>query len=237
MNKLLPLIIVFLLATEFLKAQYPTHVNSQKFSELINSEEGVLLDVRTAQEYSRGHIEGSTLISTNDRSFVNKVSLLQKDKPIYIYCLTGSRSKMVANYLSQNGYTKIYNLARGILEWQQYGYPIVQSTSVVASASKTYTEQDFANLIKTNNVVLVDFHAPWCAPCKKLSPIIDQVKKDYQGKAKIEKVDIEANKSLKNAYQIQSIPGLLLFKNGKQVWKHTGPISYDDLKAKINQHL
>ena len=67
-------------------AQETQDVDSKTFSDLIKSGEGIILDVRTSQEYSRGHIENSTLISTNDRKFVEKVSLLQKDKPLYVYC-------------------------------------------------------------------------------------------------------------------------------------------------------
>ncbi len=219
------------------EAQVPMNVDSKMFFDLIKSEEGIILDVRTPNEYSRGHIEGSTLISTSDQKFIEKVSLLQKGKPVYVYCLTGSRSRAVANYLSQKGYKKVYNLARGILEWQQYGYSVKQSNAVIASSNKTYSNSEFAQLLSSESVVLIDFHAPWCAPCKKMMPTIDKLQKDYSGKALVKKIDIEANNSLKNTYKIQSIPEIVLFKNGKEVWRKTGISSYDDLSLEINKYL
>jgi thioredoxin len=218
-------------------AQEIKHVDAKQFSELIAGGEGIILDVRTSQEYSQGHINNSTLISTNDPKFVEKVSLLQKDKPIFIYCLTGSRSYAVANYLVRNGYSNIYNLGRGILEWQRYGYPITQSKNPVASASKSYSESEFNVILSKNKTVLVDFHATWCAPCKKMAPIIEQVKNEYKGKATIEKVDVQSNKSLQKAYNVQSIPELILFQNGKEVWRKSGVISYDELSKVVDQYL
>lgn len=218
-------------------AQEIKNVDSKEFSEIIKSGDGIILDVRTPQEYSQGHIENSTLISTNDREFVEKVSLLQKGKPIYVYCLTGSRSRAVANYLSKNGFNKVYNLSRGVMEWQQYGYALTKSANPIASDSKTYDQAEFNKLLNSKNVVLIDFHAPWCAPCKQMSPIIEKLQKEYTGKATIEKVDIVTNKTIKDNYNIASIPGLIIFKNGKEVWKHTGLISYVDLSKVINKYL
>ena len=218
-------------------AQDFQHVDSKTFSELANSGRGIILDVRTPQEYSRGHIEGSTLISINDSKVIEKISLLQKEKPIYVYCLTGSRSRSVANYLSKNGFSKVYNLQRGIMEWQRFGYPIIQSNAPIANNSRAFNESEFNSLISSKELVLIDFHATWCAPCKKMSPIIDKLQEAYAGKAIVSKIDVEANKSLKNSYEVQSVPGLILFNNGKEVWRHTGIISYDDLSSVINQYL
>lgn len=218
-------------------AQGVKHVDSKTFLSLISTGDGVILDVRTQQEYSRGHLENSTLISTTDRKFVEKVSLLQKTKPIYIYCLTGSRSYAVANYLSKSGYTNIYNLRRGLVEWQRYGYQIVQDKNPVASTSKVYTTAEMNKMVTTNDLVLLDFHAPWCAPCKKMAPVIDKLQSNYKGKAVVKKIDIEANKALQNHYQIESIPGLVLFKDGKAIWKHTGVIGYEELDSILKKHL
>jgi thioredoxin 1 len=237
MNRLFLLMIIASFGLSNAKTQNVKNVDSKAFAELIASNEGIILDVRTLQEYKQGHIENSTLISTNDPKFVEKVKLLQKDKPLYIYCLTGSRSRAVANYLSKNGYSKVYNLTHGILEWQRYGNKITQSASPIANTGKTYSELEFNKLLQSKDVVLVDFHAPWCAPCKKMAPIIEELRKDYSGKAAIEKIDVQANKTLQNVYKVESIPGLILFKNGKEVWKYTGVISYVDLSKKINQYL
>lgn len=219
------------------KAQAPFNIDAVEFNNLIQTQQGIVLDVRTPQEYSRGHIDNSTLINIADRNFISKISLLQKDKPIYIYCLTGSRSRSAANYMAKNGFKKVYNLQRGILDWQRNNLPVIKSAATTNSNSITYNNDTFNTLIKSDKLVLIDFHAPWCAPCKSMSPVIKKLAADYKGKAKIEKVDVEANRLIAEANQIQSIPGFILFKNGKKVWTHKGIISYNDLSELLNSHL
>jgi thioredoxin 1 len=218
-------------------AQVPQNIDAKKFQELTLSENGVIVDVRTSQEYSRGHIEGSTLISVSDREFVNKISLLQKNKPVYLYCLTGSRSRSAANYMAKIGFSKVYNLQRGIIDWNHCGFPTVQSKVTIASKSIKYSEQSFQELINAKKVVLIDFHAPWCAPCKKMRPVIEKLAKEYKGKANVEKVDVEANKPITETYKVQTIPGFVLFIEGQKVWSHTGMITYDELSKTLQQYL
>ncbi|HCY40012.1 MAG TPA: hypothetical protein DHV48_01425 [Prolixibacteraceae bacterium] len=226
--------VVFLLN---LSAQVVQNVNALNFKELIATENAIILDVRTPQEYSRGNIQGSTLINIADPGFVSRINMLQKDKTILIYCLTGSRSSVAANYMTRLGFKKIYNLQQGIMDWNRQGYPLIQSNQAVASTSPAYTEQSFAKLLQANKLVLVDFHAVWCAPCKAMNPVIDKVSADFKGKAKVEKVDVEANKIITAAYQVQTVPGFVLFKEGKKVWSHSGTISYNDLAVVIKKYL
>jgi thioredoxin 1 len=218
-------------------AQSVQNVNALKFKELIAKGDYILVDVRTPDEFSRGHIQGSTAINVADPGFPSKVALLQKDKTILIYCLTGSRSSYAARYLIQNGFKKVYNLQNGIMDWSQQGFPLEQSSQTVASASPAYTEQSFNKLLKDNKLVLVDFHAVWCAPCKAMNPVIDKVSANFKGKAQVIKIEVESNKSIASAWQVQSVPGFVLFKEGKKVWSHNGTISYDDLALAIKKFI
>jgi len=220
-----------------MSAQGLQNVDAIKFKQLIATEDAILLDVRTPGEYSRGHIKGSTSINIADPEFVSKVGLLQKEKTILIYCLSGSRSSVSANYLSQKGFKKIYNLQQGLMDWNREGYALEQSSQAVAGTGTTYTEQSFSKLLKENKLVLADFHAVWCAPCKAMNPVLDKVSTDFKGKAKVEKVDIEINKEIASLYQVQSVPGFVLFKEGKKVWSHNGTISYNDLSVVIKKYL
>ncbi len=237
MYKLLLITIPLLMSMFITTAQSTLHVNAVEFNNLMKSEKGVILDVRTPQEYSRGHIDGSTLINIADREFTTKVNLLQKDKPVYIYCLTGSRSRAAANYMAQQGFSKVYNLQRGILDWQQNNLPVVQSQATVASKSKTYSKSDFDQLVQSEKLVLVDFHAVWCAPCKQMSPVIDKLSQNYKGKVKVEKIDVEANREIAQSNQIQSIPGFVLFKDGKKAWTHKGMITHAELENVLNSNM
>jgi thioredoxin 1 len=85
--------------------------------------------------------------------------------------------------------------------------------------------------------VLVDFWAPWCGPCKMLSPVIDEIAAEYEGKVKVVKVNTDANISLSSQYQITSIPCLILFKNGNVIQRVTGFKSKNDLKKLIDSVL
>mgnify|MGYP000847658070 FL=1 len=81
---------------------------------------------------------------------------------------------------------------------------------------------DFNELINSTKPTLVDFYADWCSPCKMMSPIIDETKKDLGGNATILKVNIDNNASVANKYGIRSIPTLVLFKEGEIVWRQSG---------------
>jgi rhodanese-related sulfurtransferase len=102
------------------------NIGSQPFADLLQEEGALLLDVRTPSEHQSAKIDGSTLVPINQ--FEDYISSLPKDKdtPILVYCHSGSRSRFASQQLSALGYTRVYNLARGILDWYQQGYPIVQ---------------------------------------------------------------------------------------------------------------
>jgi len=99
-------------------------VNAETFKKLIEPGDGVLIDVRTPEEYESGHIAGAQNINVNDGSFVEKITSLPKDKTIYVYCRSGKRSLKAAGILSENGFKIIYNLDSGILGWQSKGFPV-----------------------------------------------------------------------------------------------------------------
>lgn len=237
MNKKISTILILIITGISAFSSEYQNVDAKTFQKLIQSGKGVIVDVRTSGEYSRGHIEGSTLISINDKAAVKKVNLLQKDKPVYLYCLSGSRSRSVAAYLSKNGFSHVYNLQRGIMEWQSYGLPLVINDAPKASSSRTFSQSEFNSILSSSPLVLVDFQAPWCAPCKKMNPIVDEIQENYKDKIHVQKMDVEANTSLQKTYEVVSIPGFILFKNGQKVWQHTGVMTYNELSKVIEAQL
>jgi thioredoxin 1 len=87
----------------------------------------------------------------------------------------------------------------------------------------------FSELINNSEPVLVDFFAEWCGPCKTMAPILSEVSKELQGRARILKVDIDKNPQAANQYNIRSVPTLLLFKQGQVVWQKSGVVPAREL--------
>ncbi len=95
---------------------------------------------------------------------------------------------------------------------------------------------DFKNLINQDKPTLVDFFATWCGPCRAQAPILEDVKQRVGDKANIIKIDIDKNRDLAMAYRVQSVPTLIMFKNGEAVWRAVGVQQADELERKINDH-
>ena len=95
----------------------------------------------------------------------------------------------------------------------------------------------FSELLKTPEPVLVDFSAEWCGPCKQLKPILEQLKSKIGDSAKIIKIDVDKNKSLSDQFQIRSVPTLILFKDGKSVWRQSGVVPATTLEGIIKQYV
>jgi thioredoxin 1 len=94
----------------------------------------------------------------------------------------------------------------------------------------------FAELIRSEVPTFVDFSAEWCGPCKMMAPILLELKGLVGDKAKIIKIDIDKNPGVASSYQVQSVPTLILFKNGKIMWRQSGVVTTEHLKRVIDQH-
>ena len=99
-------------------------------------------------------------------------------------------------------------------------------------------DADFETTVVQSDIpVLVDFWAPWCGPCKMIAPILDEIAPEFEGKAKIVKINVDDNQLVAGQFGVRSIPTLLLFKNGQLVATQVGALPKNQLAAFINQHL
>jgi thioredoxin 1 len=95
---------------------------------------------------------------------------------------------------------------------------------------------NFETIINDSRPVIVDFHALWCGPCKVQSPILKELAAELGDRIKVIKIDVDQNNAIASQYQIQSVPTLIVFKNGKPVWRQSGVVSKVDLLRVIKQN-
>ena len=98
-------------------------------------------------------------------------------------------------------------------------------------------KSSFNDIIRSAEPTLVDFYATWCGPCKAMMPVLKDVSKKVSGKAKVIKIDIDKNQKLANKLNIKSVPTLVIYKEGKIVWRQAGGMSAKQLESKLSKFM
>ena len=102
----------------------------------------------------------------------------------------------------------------------------------------TFTDGNFEEEVINSSIpVLVDFWAEWCAPCKMIAPTVDEIAKEFDGKLKVGKVDVDSNPKVSSKYQIRSIPSIVFFKNGKVTDQIVGAVPKVKIMSKVESIL
>ncbi len=196
---------------------------------LKNTEKPQLLDVRTPEEFGVEHLENADNVNINSADFETKAAKYDKSKPIFVYCKVGGRSAQAADKLVAMGFTEVYNLEGGIMKWTTAGMPKAGQTAKTGGM----TVEDYQKLVASDKKVLINFTAVWCAPCQKMKPYILKMQEEMKDQVKIVRVDADENKSLTEAMKIEGLPMIIIYENGKEVWRNLGYISEEDLKKHL----
>jgi thioredoxin len=182
----------------------------------------VILDVRTPDEFNGGTIENAVNADITSYDFTNVVQTLDKSTPVMVFCLSGGRSKDAAKALRNMGFNTVYELKGGILKWNAENLPVVAPQSSSSAKSDGMNYQDFLQLLGGDKIVIVDFYAEWCRPCKILQPILHEIENENKDKVSLITIDIDKNPLLANHLKIEAIPLVHIYKNQKLHWNNLG---------------
>lgn len=193
-------------------------VNVSVFQQKLSNDTVQLLDVRTAEEFSQGYIPDAMLADWKEKDeFERRVSALDKEKPVLVYCLSGGRSQQAAEYLDSQGF-KVWELKGGISAWKQEDKEVEG-----AAEAEQISEKAYHALLESSEYVLVDFGAPWCPPCRKMEPVLEELKETYPHLSVVN-MDAGTQSELMKAYKVQELPTYILYKNGEQIWRTSGVV-------------
>lgn len=212
---LLPLYILLLFSYQQGSAQYK--LSAVDFRNKIDSTgTPQLIDVRTPREFAGGHLKDALNVDWNGDDFDTKVSALDKTKPVFVYCLSSSRSAYAASHMMSSGFKEVYELQGGITDWRSAGFP------EAGKLSRGMSEQEYSNKLITDKIVLVDFYTPWCTPCKKMEPILQEIARDNMTKLLIVRINADENQRIAKILKVADFPSQFIYRNGKLVWQHVG---------------
>ena len=204
-------------------------VESHQMVKLLENNPGVLLDIRTPEEVSKGYLKNASFINFYDESFSQKASWIKKNQPIYVYCHAGGRSSKAAEMLIELGFREVYNLIGGYSKWVENGYLVEKGLkNIKGPNSKFFTKEEIDGILQTKQSVVLVFKTPWCLPCKKLDAVLDSFSENRPN-WEVVKINMDSNKDLAENYEVKSVPTLLFFKESKQLSSHIGFISLEDL--------
>ncbi len=204
-------------------------VDTNAFAEkLKNTKNPQLVDVRTPEEYSTGHIDNAKNINWNGNDFVANAEKLDKSKPVFVYCKVGGRSAQAADKLAGMGFTEIYNLDGGIMKWNAS-----KGNAPINSKIIGICDQEYGELIKSSDRVMIDFSAKWCAPCQKMKPYLIKLETELKDKVKIVRFDADENQTIVQQLKLTGLPTIIVYEKGKEVWRNTGYIAEEDLRKHL----
>ena len=212
------------------QAQTKNKLTVDEFEQEITTKHNIqILDVRTPGEFFTGHIKNALQADWNNKTeFERRIAFVDKNKPVYVYCLAGGRSAAAADKLRAMGYTGVHELAGGTNAWRAAGKPLEGS-----SHEKQMTAAELNVAITSAKIVLIDFGADWCPPCRQMEPVLKSLTANNKDKFALIKVDGGRDQNLLKEYAVTALPVFIIFKDGKQVWRKDGVATEQELAEQM----
>lgn len=207
-----------------------TQTNPGDFEKGISVTGIQVLDVRTDTEFKTGHIKNALLANWNDQvQFLDRVQYINKDKPVYIYCLAGVRSAAAAKWMRENDFKKVIELEGGINAWKKESKPLEGNSNEPQMTIEQYWAK-----IPADKTTLVDFGATWCPPCVKMAPMIDELEKINNPNLVVIKIDGGIHTDIMKQLNIEPIPVFVIYKNRKELWRKEGIVTKEELLTQLH---
>ncbi len=235
MRNILFLMIPTLLFVSCSNAQNPAKVDltaTEFAKELASIKDVQVIDVRTPEEFEKGHVKNAININLRDENFSKKIDSLDKEKPAFVYCLSGGRSSAAAEQMISRGFIDVRQMQGGMMQWRAKNLPEVMENSIV---DKGITLTQYQKMINSDKTVLVDFYADWCIPCKKMKPYLDKISAEMKDSLTLIRIDADANKELMKALNVEGLPVLKLYKKNMLTWDSEGLAEEGVVRKKINE--
>ena len=209
-----------------------TNLSANEFAEKIKTTNlAVIIDVRTPDEFSKGHLQNSQNIDISGNDFDKQIEMLDKAKPVFVYCLSGGRSSSAASEMRAKGFKEVYELDGGIMKWRGANLP--ETTENTINKSVGMNKQQFEAMLNSDKVVLVDFYADWCAPCQKMKPYLEEITTQMADKVTVIRINADDNQELCKELQIDALPVLQVYKNQALTWTNVGFIERSDVVKQL----
>ena len=206
-----------------------------KFEQSLKDKPGPVVDVRTPGEFKEGHLANATNIDFYSTEFNSGFTKFDKTKPVYIYCQRGGRSQSAVEKLNKIGFIHVYELEGGIVKWEEAGKKVDGKSSTLPPAG--ISVEDYKKLINSQKIVLVDFSATWCGPCKKLSPLLERIGFQRPNDLKVIMIDVDANEEIAKQNSIEEVPTLIWYKDGKRETRMIGFHNEKEINETIDKLL
>lgn len=233
---LLALLCLISIHTYSQKKAEPRKVDAATFQSILETEKSVqLIDVRTPEEFSAGHIEDAVNINIYDPEFLVRLNSLNKKKPVLVYCKGGGRSADAAAQMKLMGFKNVVELQQGIMGWEKENRPIV--SGVVTDKANRFTRAHLDSLLATHPNLVIDYYAVWCGPCKQMEPSLKTLSNQYKDEVVIYRLNVDEAKKLSRELGITAIPYFEFYKNKQLIDTAAGYQSLDALRTKVKKLL
>jgi thiol-disulfide isomerase/thioredoxin len=188
-----------------------------------------IIDARGPEEFALNHINGAVNFNLESKDYAREIAKLDKTRPVFTYSIGAGRSVWLADDLLKKGFKEAYSLEGGIANWIGNGKPFY------ANSKSKLTLTEYNTIITKNKDVLVDIGSIYCGACKKVKPVLETIKAQYGTNLKVLEIDLEDNPQfIADLKIIKVFPTLILYKNGKIVFKKEGTA---DLKKEVDVAL